>query len=118
VHPDKRRTLAERFPARLRCVDSDTPRSLDGAQVIKYAAITSTVVPTGATYHESAGSPIPTASALAIAKYDSDPPDSYYLFYLGSDSAVMIETWHESVDRALTQAAFEYEGLSWEDVSS
>jgi hypothetical protein len=26
------------------------------------------------------------------------------------------DTWHESVDAALDQAAFEYRGLRWQDV--
>jgi hypothetical protein len=95
----------------------EPPQELDGAKVLKYAVVSSEVRPTGATRHERDGAVLPAASALAVAKYDSEPEGSYYLFYLDPNGRVMTDTWHESVERALDQAAFEYQDLSWQNVS-
>jgi hypothetical protein len=91
------------------------PHELDGARVLRYAVVTPEVEPTGATHHTVSGVEFGPAAALAIARYPTE--DGIYLFYLDDDGLVVTDTWHASLDNALDQAAFEYEGLSWADVS-
>jgi hypothetical protein len=91
------------------------PQVLDGARVLKYAWVTASVEPTGATRHTVDGTLTEAASALAVASY-GDPPSGFYLFYLDENGTVMTDTLHDSVEAALDQAAFEYVGLSWADV--
>ena len=76
--------------------------------------MTPDVTPTGFTRHVVRGVPFGPATGLAIARYVGS--DGYYLFYLGPDGRVATDTWHESVQRAFSQAALEYEGLRWSAV--
>jgi hypothetical protein len=93
---------------------TEPPRELGGARVLKYTVVAPEVRPTGATRHYVGGSLMGPATALAIARYEDE--DGVYLFYVDGDGAVVTDTWHESVEDALGQAAFEYEGLTWADV--
>jgi hypothetical protein len=90
------------------------PEELDGAKVLKYAFVSDDVEPTGATRHVERGVQLGPAAALAIARYERE--EGFYLFYLDAEGAVATDTFHESVDAALGQAAFEYDGLRWSDV--
>jgi hypothetical protein len=56
------------------------PEELDGARVVKYAAVSSHVEPTGATQHLVEGAEMRPAAALAIARYTTE--NGFYLFYL------------------------------------
>jgi hypothetical protein len=94
----------------------EPPRELDGAKVLKYAVVTPDVEPTGATSHTVGGAEFGPAAALAIARYSGE--DGTYLFYLDHDGRVVTDTWHESLDNALHQAASEYEGLNWTDLGA
>jgi hypothetical protein len=95
----------------------EPPQELGEAKVLKYAVVTPEVEPTGATRHTVGGVEIGPASALAIARHPAD--EGIYLFYLDDYGAVVTDTWHESLDDALNQAAFEYDGhLTWTDVTS
>jgi hypothetical protein len=89
------------------------PEKLDGAKVLKYAVVSADVEPTGATRHVVAGAEAGPAAALAIGTYAER--EGIYLFYLDEDNAVVTDTFHESVDTALSQAEFEYRGLTWTD---
>jgi hypothetical protein len=40
-----------------------------------------------------------------------------YLLYVDDSGEVVTDTWHASLEDALHQAAFEYEGLTWADVA-
>jgi len=51
------------------------------------------------------------AAALAIARYANE--NGFYLFYLDQAGNVVTDTFHESPEAALDQAAFEYLGLTW-----
>jgi hypothetical protein len=99
-----------------------TPKTLGPALVVRYARVTETVRPTGKTRHfrgdvlPAAGEPlggtlIPPAKALAIAQYPDE--NSFYLFGLDDQGDVQSDTWHETLEDALSQADFEYEGLVW-----
>lgn len=94
----------------------EPPHELDGATVLKYAVVTPDVERTGATRHTVGGDEFGPAAALAIARYPGE--GGTYLFYLDHDGHVVTDTWHESLDTALHQAAFEYEGLNWTDVGA
>jgi hypothetical protein len=87
------------------------PRKLDGAEVLSYAAVSPDVRPTGETRHVARGVELGPASALAIARYPDD--EGYYLFYLDEAGVVITDTYHDSIEQAREQAAFEYEGLEW-----
>ena len=87
------------------------PSELDGARVVRYAAVTSEVEPTGATRHVVGGVETGPAAALAIARYASE--NGVYLFYLDDAGNVVTDTFHDSLEVALDQAAFEYRGLAW-----
>lgn len=90
------------------------PKELDGAKVLKFAVVSDEVESTGATHHVAAGVELGPAAALAIARYEGD--EGFYLFYLDDDGAVATDTYHDSAEDALAQAAFEYVGLRWSDV--
>jgi hypothetical protein len=90
------------------------PETLDGARVLRYAHVTGSVRPTGATRHFAPQGQLGPAAALAIAQYSTDP--GFYLFYLDDEGTVATDTYHDSIEDALAQAAFEYEGLTWWDV--
>jgi hypothetical protein len=92
----------------------EPPHELDGARVLKYAVVTPEVEPTGATRHTVGGVGFGPAATLAIARHAGE--DGTYLLYLDHDGHVFTDTWHESIEDALHQAAFEYEGLTWTDV--
>jgi hypothetical protein len=91
------------------------PKKVDGANVLKYAIVSDEVEPTGATRHYRSGSELGPATALAIAQYEGE--EGFYLFYLDAEGAVATDTFHDLVEGALDQAAFEYSGLRWSDVS-
>jgi hypothetical protein len=97
-------------------VTGEVPDTLTDARVLKYATVTASVEPTGAIRHTVGGVPMGPAAALAVVQYDND--DAFYLFYLDGLGEVVTDTWHASVNAALDQAAFEYEGLRWHDASA
>jgi hypothetical protein len=89
---------------------SEVPRLLDGACVLKYAKVTPSVEETRRRRYVVNATELGSACAVAVATYEDQPSSSYYLFYLDEEGTVVTDTWHESVDAALAQAAFEYEG--------
>ncbi len=90
---------------------SQPPQKLDGAKVVQYAAVTDDAEPTRATRHAVGGAEFGPAAALAIARYPGD--DGFYLFHLNERGAVVTDAYHDSLEAAFAQAAFEYEGLAW-----
>lgn len=94
------------------------PDELDGEKVLRYASIDDDVRPTGATKHSYgdvvdgeivAGEPLGQFAALAI---QGDDDAGYFLLYLDADGSSVTDTWHETLDDALGQAEFEYEGIT------
>ena len=86
------------------------PANLDGAKVLYYAIIDQGQQPTGNTLHRIGGELMPPASGLAVCRYEKDT--GFYLFYCDGEWRVLTDTWHESVEDALNQAEFEYEGVN------
>jgi len=50
------------------------------------------------------------AAGLAICHHEGE--DCFYLFGCDSSWNTVTDTWHQSLDDALAQAEFEYEGVS------
>jgi hypothetical protein len=99
----------------------DAPKILDSAVVLRYALVTDDVRPTSNTRHLRGALPIdgelaggeliPPAKALAIVRYPGE--DNVYLFGIDDNGQGQSDTWHETVEDALAQAEYEYEGLVW-----
>jgi hypothetical protein len=71
---------------------------------------------TGRTVHTVAGRLAPTPVELQIAQYDGDT--GYYLFYCDESGHPITDTYHESIDGALSQAEWEFNTTvaDWETV--
>ena len=85
------------------------PQQIGGATVIGYAAVDERVRPTGNCRHSWGAEPLGPAAGLAICQYPGE--DAFYLFSCDSAWREYADTWHETLDDALRQAAFEYEGV-------
>jgi hypothetical protein len=66
--------------------DAEVPDTLNHARVLKYATVTASVEPTGATRHTVGGVPMGPAAALAVVQYNND--DAFDLFYLDGQGKV------------------------------
>jgi hypothetical protein len=60
---------------------------------------------TGVTRHVIAGKPMPQPAMLRIVKYDQH---GFYLLYCDEDGKEYTDTWHETLERAMSQAAAEF----------
>jgi hypothetical protein len=100
------------------------PVEIGGGRVLHFAVVDSEVRPTGGTRHSVGqivagelvpGSPMPPFAALAIVTYADDA--GYYLLYLDDDWNEVTDTWHETLEHAISQAEFEYAGVGvkWVD---
>ena len=87
------------------------PARLDNARVICFASIGKDQRHTGRTRHFVHGKLQSPATHLVICQYDDDPDGAVYLFGCDADWNVITDTWHESVDAAKLQAAYEYEEI-------
>ena len=87
------------------------PRELDGALVIRWAEVTADVLATDRTRHVVDGEPKGPFAQLAIVRYPGD--DGYHLFYLDTGGGVITDTYHDTLERAVEQADYEYIGLAW-----
>jgi hypothetical protein len=61
---------------------------------------------------------MPPPSELRIVSYPDD--NGYYLFYCDGNGVEMTDTYHESIERALSQAEWEFEVKpdEWEVVTT
>ena len=59
---------------------------------------------------------LPTPEWVEISEEDG----AYYLFHLDADGVCFADTWHQSLDEAKEQAAFEFgiESNDWAEVES
>ena len=92
---------------------SAVPLFLAGLPVIGNTRIDARHRPTGGCLHTVRGVAMGPAAGLAICR-DSEP--GFYLFGCDAEWNVVTDTWHETLDDALHQAEFEYEGVgdTWE----
>ncbi|MBM4018279.1 MAG: hypothetical protein FJ288_08130 [Planctomycetes bacterium] len=86
------------------------PELVGGAKVVRWSAIDGRHRPTGNCRHIVAGVLQGPAAGLAICQYEGET--AYYLFGCDPEWNTVTDTWHESLEDALEQAEFEYEGVS------
>lgn len=98
------------------CDAQSAKKSVMEYNVIKEALLINKA-PTGKTKHYDVDGLITAITKLQVVQYAEDP--GYYLFYLGVDDVVLTDTYHDTVDKAAHQAAWEYELLDsdWVDIS-
>ena len=82
------------------------PAQIGQADLIAYLVITEDHKRTGNTEHIVDGLPTEDFYGLAICKYKDDP--GYYLFYCDASWETITDTYHDTVEDAKDQAAFEY----------
>jgi hypothetical protein len=63
--------------------------------------------PTGKTRHYRGGEECPPPAELRIIQFSDDP--GFYLLYYDATGEEITDTYHESIDEAKAQAAFEFE---------
>ena len=85
------------------------PREIGGLKVVLYSPIDERHVPTNACRHV-VGVPRGPAIGLAICQYEGDT--SFYLFGCDAKWSSITDTWHETLDAAMSQAESEYRGVS------
>ena len=78
--------------------------------MVRWSPIDDRHRPTGNCRQIVAGARQGSAAGLAICRYDGE--DSYYLFGCDAEWNAVTDTWHATLDEALGQAEFEYEGIS------
>ena len=86
------------------------PRSIDSARVLLVADLEDASV-TGNTRHVVYGAEVTEFAALAITQYDGD--EGVYLFYCDEAWETVSDTYHDSVEDAISQAEFEFEPVEF-----
>ncbi len=86
------------------------PSEIGGAQVLYYTRIDERHHATGNCRHTVGGQEMGAFAGLAICHYQGD--NSYYLFYCDSAWNAVTDTWHETIEDAMEQAEFEYQGVT------
>ena len=86
------------------------PKFIGKAHVIRWAVIDERCRPTGNCGHVVGGELQGPAACLAICRYEGDA--GYLLIYCDAIWREITDTWHATLDDALRQAEFEYEGVS------
>jgi len=94
---------------------NEPPAELDGAKVLKYVYLHGGIRKTGNVLHRVDGQELAGVSRLAICQYDGE--EDHCIFFCDSCWNVLTDLCRETMDAALGQAEFEYEGVSehWED---
>jgi hypothetical protein len=87
----------------------DAPEFIDGAKVILFTPIDQRHRLTGNCRQVVAGVPQGPSAGLAICKYEGE--EGYYLFGCDATWRAVTDTWHQTVEEAMCQAEFEYEGV-------
>jgi hypothetical protein len=62
---------------------------------------------TGNTRHFHGGTPIPSPKELLMVKYDGDP--GFYLIHLDESGNELTDTYHDTLEDAFAQAAWEFQ---------
>jgi hypothetical protein len=86
------------------------PGEISGARVLRFAFLDKSVRPTGSCQHCVQAQIMGPVQALAICQYEGEA--GYYLFSCDSRWQAVADTWHETIEDALRQAEFEYEGIT------
>lgn len=86
------------------------PHKIGITEVIFFATIDKRSVWTGNTRHIVDSVTQGPAAGLAICQCKNE--DGYYLFGCDSNWDPVTDTWHETIEKAKSQAEFEYAGVS------
>lgn len=86
------------------------PERIDGAHVLRWSVTDERHRPTGNCRHVVFGELKGPWAGLVICRYENEK--ACYLFYCDARWNVVTDTWHETIEAALKQAEFEYEGVS------
>ena len=92
------------------------PTIVGSLPVVRFTRLDARHRPTGAGSHDAhLVGPSVTAYGLVICR--ATDPAGYFLFTCQDDWYPMYDTWHATIDEALRQAEFEYEGSisTWEE---
>jgi hypothetical protein len=81
-----------------------------GAKVVRWSVIDGRHRPTGGCRQIVAGVLQGAAAGLAICQYAGE--SNFFLFGCDPEWDPLTDTWHETMEGALRQAEFEYEGVS------
>ncbi len=86
------------------------PKIIGRAKVILYTSIDSRHCFTSNCEQIVAGVLQGPVAALAICQYEGE--SAFYLFGCDSEWNSITDTWHQTLEEAKDQAAFEYEGVT------
>lgn len=86
------------------------PREIGGAKVVCFTPIDHRHRHTGNCRQIVAGVLQGPAAGLAICHHEAE--DCYYLFGCNAGWETITDTWHSTLESAMAQAEFEYEGVS------
>ncbi|WP_165074920.1 hypothetical protein [Paludisphaera rhizosphaerae] len=88
----------------------DAPEFTDGEKVILFTSIDRRHRPTGNCRQVVAGVLQGPAAGLMICQYEGEK--GYYLFGCDANWCAITDTYHQSIEEAMSQAEFEYEGVT------
>ena len=88
----------------------DAPESIDGAKVILFTPIDQRRHHTGDCRQVVAGVLQGQAAGIAICQYEGN--EDYYLFGCDATWRSVTDTYHQTIEEAISQAEFEYEGVT------
>jgi hypothetical protein len=86
-----------------------TPAKIGGLPVVCYTPSDGRRRPTGRCRHVGPEGEIGPTMGLAVC---GRPGEGFYLFRCDRDWRPLADTWHATVDEAMRQAEFEYEGVA------
>jgi hypothetical protein len=86
------------------------PKVVGGAQLVQWSFVDERHRPTGNCRQVISGAEQGPAAGLAICRFEDK--EAFYLFGCDADWNPVSDTWHETLEKALDQAEFEYEGIS------
>lgn len=84
------------------------PHQIDGASIVLFTPIDERHRHTGECRQIVAGVIRGPAAGLAICRYDGE--ENVYLFGCDEQWSCVTDTWHQTIEEAIRQAEFEYEG--------
>jgi hypothetical protein len=88
----------------------EAPREIGGARVICSTPIDERHRPTRSCRHIIVGAVLVPTAGLAICQFEGD--NCYYLFGCSIEWQPVTDTWHATIEEAMSQAEFEYVGVS------
>lgn len=86
------------------------PRVIGNAKVLYYLPIDRRHRPTGGCKQVVAGVVQGPAAGLAVCQYEGD--DGFFLLGCNAEWREQTDTWHRTIEEAMEQAEFEYEGVT------